>query len=1071
MQNLLESHALLIHIFDNVEEAIFLIDENAKFVIVNEKACRSLGYSQEELLTLQVFDIDPDFTPQDWIYYKNGIFAGKLSATIKTRHKTKTGRIFPVEVKASVIFYQGKNYSLSRVRDISERKQHEEQLQLLNHAFNQVNEAIFLMSDDGRIFLIDEKACRSLGYTREELLGMNVFDIDPTITGEDFDRFRMATGRGELPLIETYHKTKEGRIFPVEINASNITYQSKNYGMAVVRDITERKKSIRDLTLLNYAFENANDAIELIDEDGYFVMVNQKACSSLGYTREELLTLQVFDIDPDFKPQDWEEVKRKFKNGQSSVLLESRHKTKDDYVFPVDVHANYFEFDGKLHSLALIRDITQSKTTEKQLKLLNFALDHVGEAAWLIDEKAQFHYNNAQACRAIGYSREEMRQLGVPDIDPDYQMDIWPTHWQELKTHGSLFFESRHQTRDGYIFPVEINANYFEFEGQGYNLALIRDISQRKATEKQLKLLTFALDHIKESAWLIDENGWIHYVNQETCRATGYTRDELLRINITAIGADLPMKSWIIHWQELKASKAIRFDVNHKTKTGRIFPVEVNANYFEFDGQDYNLAFSHDITQRKQAEEALQHSEKLLAEAQRIAHIGSWEIDIANNQLFWSDETYRIWEIDKSQCSATIAAFYGKVHPEDLEKVTKARNASIGSRTPYQVEHRLLFPDGRIKYIAERGEPFLDESGNIHRFGFVGTVMDITEQQHIKNTLEFVAQRGWKKSGESFLHALAQYLAQTLGVDYVIIDKLGTDTTQAETVALYVKGNVVPNILYDLNGTPCDEVANGKICAHPKNIQQLFPDDRLLVEMKAESYAGLPLWNTSGEVIGLIAVLDTKPMNDISFITAILQLVATSVAAELERQRSEQTLRQSEKQFRVLAETLPSPVFRFDKECRYIYMNPAAEKISGIAAEELLYKKAADVSPLNANEFRKVEQTIQRVLKTGQAQEEDVLFRVLATEQIYYFHNNYAPEFDANGNVASVIVISHDITERKRMEEELVKREQEFRALAENMPDNLTRHDKQGRVIYMNPAFMTSFAPEILPTIGMTLAG
>ncbi|MDD2864112.1 MAG: PAS domain S-box protein [Methylococcales bacterium] len=1064
------------------------------------------------------------------------------------------------------------------MQDLLEHNQDDERIALLVHAFNNVDEAIFLADEDAKFVRVNEKACQSLGYTRKELLSMQIFDIDPDFTREHWEEYKDARAVGSPSVtLETRHQTKDGRIFSVEVRVSSIPYQGKNYNMSLVRDISERKAKDKENSLLNHALNHVQEAVWLIGQDAKIHYVNEKACHETGLAREKLLTLTITDVDPDFPSERWSEHWQNLQ-AKRAITLESSLQTKDGHIFPIEVNANYFEFGGESYNLAFSRDISERKATENRLALLNYALDHVGEAAWLIDENTKFHYNNAEASRAIGYSREELLELGVPDIDPLYQLEVWPEHWQDLKANGSLTFESLHKTKEGRIFPVEINANYFEFDGTGYNLALIRDITERKATEKQLNLLNFALDHVKEAVWLGDENGKIQYVNQEACHSTGYTRDELLQLSVSDVGADFPIESWIIHWQELKASNAIRLEIDHKTKDGHIFPVEVNASYFEFEGQGYNLALSHDITERKQAQEALQRSEELLAEAQHIAHIGSWEVDFTSGQLVWSDETYRIWEINKSQFGATVEAFYDTIHPEDVEKVATAYNESVANKTSYQIEHRLLFPDGRIKYIAERGEPFLDENGNIFRF--VGTAMDITEQQRVKETLEFVAQRGWKESGESFLHALAQYLGQLFGVDYIVIDKLGASPTEAETVALYVKGDIVPNMIYDLKGTPCDGVMNGKLCIHAKNVQQLFPDDHLLVEMQVESYAGLPLWNTNGEVIGLIAVMDTKPMNDISFITSIVQLVATSVAAELERQHSEQVLfdahhflkqivntladpvfvkdRQHrwillnqafcefighsreelsgksdydffpkeqadvfwqkdelvfssneenineenltdadgnlrtiitkktcytdsngqqflvgiitditerkhmenelaarEEQFRVLAETLPSPVCRFDKECRRIYVNPITEKITGIPAKELLYKKASDSSPLNADELKKVEQTIELVLKTGAPQTGDVLFKVPVTEQIYYFHNSYAPEFDAKGEVTSVIVISHDITERKKMEEKLRQREQEFRILVETSPAPIIRYDTNCRRIYVNPAVET----------------
>lgn len=118
---------------------------------------------------------------------------------------------------------------------------------------------------------------------------------------------------------------------------------------------------------------------------------------------------------------------------------------------------------------------------------MNFALDNVHEAAFLIDERARFRFVNEESCRILGYTREELLGMSVPDVDPDMSMDRWPDHWRDLQARQSFLFEGRHKTKDDRFLSVEINANYFEYDDVGYNLALSRDISERRRTEQELR--------------------------------------------------------------------------------------------------------------------------------------------------------------------------------------------------------------------------------------------------------------------------------------------------------------------------------------------------------------------------------------------------------------------------------------------------------------------------------------------------------------------------------------------------------------------------------------------------------
>ncbi|MFB3894994.1 MAG: PAS domain S-box protein [bacterium] len=132
------------------------------------------------------------------------------------------------------------------------------------------------------------------------------------------------------------------------------------------------------------------------------------------------------------------------------------------------------------------------------------------------------------------------------------------------------------------------------------------------------------------------------------------------------------------------------------------------------------------FTERKQAEEALKNTAERLNEAQSIAHIGSWELDLITNVLTWSDEIYRIFEIDPNKFGASYVAFLAAIHPDDRQAVDFAYTNSLKTHTPYTIDHRLLFPNGRIKYIHEQCETFYENNQPIRS---LGTIQDITERK------------------------------------------------------------------------------------------------------------------------------------------------------------------------------------------------------------------------------------------------------------------------------------------------------------------------------------------------------
>ncbi|MCL4759316.1 MAG: EAL domain-containing protein [Rhodocyclaceae bacterium] len=160
------------------------------------------------------------------------------------------------------------------------------------------------------------------------------------------------------------------------------------------------------------------------------------------------------------------------------------------------------------------------------------------------------------------------------------------------------------------------------------------------------------------------------------------------------------------------------------------------------------LSVFKDITANKRAKEALARSMENLNEAQRIAHLGSWTLDLGSGHLEWSDQVFSIFEIDPRRFGATYETFLGLIHPEDREAVHDAYQGSLKSRQPYDITHRLLMPDGRIKHVREHGETVFGEDGAplLSR----GTVQDITDEQRTREALQLYANI-FEHSGEAIM--------------------------------------------------------------------------------------------------------------------------------------------------------------------------------------------------------------------------------------------------------------------------------------------------------------------------------
>ncbi len=203
------------------------------------------------------------------------------------------------------------------------------------------------------------------------------------------------------------------------------------------------------------------------------------------------------------------------------------------------------------------------------------------------------------------------------------------------------------------------------------------------------------------------------------------------------------------------------------------------------------------------------------------------------------------------------------------------------------------------------------------------TMVDITERKLIERTQMFLLNSGWSISGEDFFSALARYLAETLDMDYVCIDRLEGGGLDAKTEAVYFDGKFEDNLVYALKDTPCGDVVGKTICSFPRDVRRLYPRDVALQQMGAECYVGTTLWDSHGKPIGLIAVIGKQPRDNLSLAEAILRLVAIRAAGELERRQAEAEM----KRLASFPMLNPRPVVEVDVTGRVHFCNHAAEQM------------------------------------------------------------------------------------------------------------------------------------------------
>jgi PAS domain S-box-containing protein len=256
----------------------------------------------------------------------------------------------------------------------------------------------------------------------------------------------------------------------------------------------QQESSGRLLSLMN----NIPGIVYRGHRDWSISFIGAEVESVTGYTAEEFLSgaAQWKDL---IHPDDLGPVKDVFRQavrGREKVLRrEYRIRHRDGgYIWIADRRQLIYDGKGELLYIdGLILDITRRRKSEEALRLTQFAVDRAGDAAYWIDPDGRLIYVNEQACKVLGYSREELLSMTIHDINPEFPPDTWPAHWESLRRRRAYTLLSRHRAKDGRTVPVEISVNYVEFDGKEYNCASARDISKRIEAQQKTRLLEVQL--------------------------------------------------------------------------------------------------------------------------------------------------------------------------------------------------------------------------------------------------------------------------------------------------------------------------------------------------------------------------------------------------------------------------------------------------------------------------------------------------------------------------------------------------------------------------------------------------
>lgn len=907
---------------DLVETANCIIirwDTDGVIRFINDYGQQFFGYQSSEILHRNVVGTIVPELETSGRNLKQMIedmrFHPERYATNENENTRKNGdRVWIVWANRAVLDEHGNMIEILSVgTDATDRKRAEERIQesfnLLNGVIEGTSDCIFVKDLQGRYVLVNRATVEAFERPAETIVGFDDFAILPHDAADaikEVDAEILANGspitfEEKLPFhgeICTFLTTKT----PYRDGQGNIIGL-----IGIARDISVLKQNEEALRQahqqLEFHIENSPLAVVEWDEELRVKKWSLQAERLFGWTMDELVG------------NAWDDWKFIFEADQAQVgqiasrLVDGRDKhnisynrnyTKDGRVLDCEWYNSVlFDDSGKVVSiLSLIQDVSDRKQAEEalrrsELKFRNiFNNSQVGIFRTRIEDGLILEANQ-KYIEFTGYdSPEEVigkRYSTEFYVDPARRERML----EEIQEVGSVKnFEMQFRRLDGSIrwgmYSIYLNQEENCLEG------VITDITDRRQAEDALHRSEAKYRNIFENSHAGIgrtrlEDGMFLDVNQRYAEIMGFSSPADLigkRFN-HEFYADPSDRDRLI--SQLEQHGEVRnFEEQLRRPDGStawgLLSLRLNR---EENCIDFVIA---DISKRKQLEEELSEKQQFLDSIINNIPLALFTKDIRNNfnYVLINQNSDRILGFPRE--GAIGKNDYDLLPKEVADLYREQDTAAIASGTLLEIPEYPIHAGDETILARSLKLPLFDSQGDPTYLLCISE--DITERKRQQEALRLIVEGTASKTGDDFFRTCVRYLAEVLQVHCAFVTEWANENwTKARILAIWVGGEFTRNFEIELGGTPCENVVAGKqVYFYPDSVPSLFPNDPYIDELQAESYLGIPLLGSSGNMLGYLAVTDTKPMEPDPGRELILKIFAARAGAELERHQAEKAL-------------------------------------------------------------------------------------------------------------------------------------------------------------------------------------
>lgn len=615
-----------------------------------------------------------------------------------------------------------------------------------------------------------------------------------------------------------------------------------------------------------------------------------------------------------------------------------------------------------------------------------------------------------------------------------------------------------HETEEFRIRRADGSVRWMDIGGRGLRspagehrgmLCRMQDISGRKQTEKRLQLMQFTLEHIDEAVFWLREDGSFFFVNNAASALLQYSQDELLEMSAGDVDPPRRHPYWQDFFEQVRCSKRTVIEAVLHTKTGNICEVEITAKYLYFEETGYICAFVREIGERKRQTRNLRVSRARLSDALQLGKMGYFDYYVDSDVIELPPETRQLLGVHPLFSSIRGKNYLASIlTPQQLQEFSIAVKELVQRNDPSHeitLVHELIRGDGHRYWMNTRLH--LREAVGMEAV-ITGVTQEVTDVRRTELAMRAVVHET-ATSGAEFFPSLVRGLSHALGVRYAFVaERSDTRPDRLLPHAFCKDGLPLSFDRFDVDGTPNGTVLREGMYHCPATARTRFPDSAQFAEFGIESYLGVALTGTSGEPIGVLAVMHDEALPESRLSRDIMQLFAGRAGAELERLRAQRGSEWLRSQFeQVFNYSIDGITIIHDE--KVLLPNPAAVQMFRFTTfEDVVGQSMFDF--IHPDDHDAIKMYMQQRMM-GEEVPDSYEFTGVCRDGAYIDIEGHVSLYWLDGK-PHFMVLMRDISARKAAARALEESELKFRQLAENVQDVFWMRERgRSGFVYISP--------------------